>query len=111
MTVYQPDNWVILQIKNPDSDPIYKVLGGWSGSYLDGSSWRLNSGIERIEDKGNHWEVFGSSGSSYLCHKESEHLRLNNAGILASFQKKAAEVGSEILMIPIEKIMDQFLVK
>lgn len=103
MTVYLPDNWVVLQIKNPDMDPIFKVLGGWSGSYLDGSSWRLNSGIAEIRDQGDFWSVSGSSGSTYLCHKESEHLRLNIAGVLSGFQKKAIESGSEILMVPIEK--------
>jgi hypothetical protein len=30
---YIPDNWVILKIKG--SDPHYKVLAGWSGSYLE----------------------------------------------------------------------------
>ena len=43
-TMYKCDNWVI--VKSPsETDPHYRVLVGTSGGYLDGDSWRMNSGI------------------------------------------------------------------
>ena len=43
MSVYQPDNWIIVELPNNTG---YKILAGWSGGYLHGNSWRLNSGIK-----------------------------------------------------------------
>ena len=54
MSDYRPDNWVVIkftqQVKSGNTGygrtekVFYKVLGGWSGGYLDGDSWRMNSG-------------------------------------------------------------------
>lgn len=35
MSVYTPDTWVILEIQSA-GETFYKVLGGWSGGYLNG---------------------------------------------------------------------------
>lgn len=43
--VYTPDGWTIFHINN-NSAHTYKVLGTWSGGYLDGDSWCLSSGAE-----------------------------------------------------------------
>jgi len=48
--MYNPDNWVVIKMNG--DDPHYRVLAGWSGGYLDGDSWRMNSGITRVEDAG-----------------------------------------------------------
>ena len=77
--MYNPDNWVIIKIKS--KDPHYRVLAGWSGGYTIGDSWRMNSGITRVEDAGDHYNFYGSSGSCYSCHKESYTLRNNNVHI------------------------------
>ena len=76
MTDYNPDNWVV--IKMGVDDPHYRVLAGWSGSYLNGHSWRMNSGITRVEDAGERFNFYGSSGSCYNCHKDLYRLRMNN---------------------------------
>ncbi len=76
MTVYTPDSWVILRMTHKNQ-VTYKVLGGWSESYLYGSSWRLNGGIEKAEyDISNEqWRFYGSSGSVYIVNHESYGLR------------------------------------
>jgi hypothetical protein len=74
--MYTCDNWIVL--KAPD-DSHYRLLAGTSGGYLSGDSWRLNSGIIKFEDLGNHWAVHGSSGSIYKCHKNSYTIRMNCA--------------------------------
>jgi hypothetical protein len=85
MTEYNPDNWVV--IKMDGDDPHYRVLAGWSGGYLDGDSWRMNSGITRVEDAGDRFNFYGSTGSCYSCGKESYCIRMNNAHIWAQLQE------------------------
>ena len=60
MSEYLPDNWVVLKIKEGKLDSgFYKVLAGWSGGYLDGDSWRINSGITRVEDHETYYSFYG----------------------------------------------------
>ena len=73
---YIPDNWVIIKIKG--EDPHYRVLAGWSGGYTTGDSWRMNSGITKVEVRQDQYIFYGSSGSQYICHKDAYGLRKNN---------------------------------
>lgn len=77
--MYTPDNWVIIKITG--SDPHYRVLAGWSGGYLDGDSWRMNSGITDVTEDEDAYYFSGSSGSTYRCWKESYTLRMNNSHV------------------------------
>ena len=72
MSNYKPDNWVV--IKMDGDNPHYRVLAGWSGGYLHGDSWRINSCITRVEDDGDCYNFYGSSGSCYSCYKESYRI-------------------------------------
>ena len=80
MSEYTPDSWVILKIEN-ENETLYKVLAGWSGGYLDGDSWRMNSGITRVEEKPKHWDFYGSSGSVYKCYRKSYRLTMATSGV------------------------------
>lgn len=83
-----PDNWVILEIKPPHQvEPTHKVLAGCSGGYLTGDSWRLNSGITKIEETENAYYVHGYSGSVYKLFKDCEMLRFNNMGVFNKLVK------------------------
>ena len=84
MSNYTPDNWVV--IKMDGDEPHYRVLAGWSGGYLDGNSWKVNSGIVRVEIDGDYYRFYGLSGSCYSCHKESYCIRMNNAHIWTRLQ-------------------------
>ena len=92
MTISKPDNWVILKIDGNKASPFYKVLAGWSGGYLDGNSWRMNSGIVRHELKDNYWYFYGQSGSCYQCHVDSYQLRMNNTGIYNQLKEKHGDI-------------------
>ena len=97
---YSPDNWVILRIKEGKGTfPFYKVLGGWSGGYLDGDSWRMNSGITEVKKDDNYYYFYGYSGSCYRCNKESYMLRMNNAGVYESLKAKE-QFDGQIEMMP-----------
>ena len=80
MINYSPDNWVVLRLKG--DDPHYRILGG----YLDGSSWRLNSSVVKVEEDDTHFIFYGSSGSAYICGKNSYGLKMNTAYVWVQLQ-------------------------
>jgi hypothetical protein len=100
MSEYTPDNWVILKVKEGKYDPgFYKVLAGWSGGYLDGDRWRMNSGITRVEQDGDYYEFYGSSGSCYRCHKKGYRLTMANGGVYNSIKENEA-FENQITLMP-----------
>ena len=104
--MYTPDNWVIVKIAHPD-EVIYKILGGWSGGYLDGDSWRLNSGITKVEEDGDYFIFHGYSGSAYQCHKDAEALRHNCSGIFRMLQEQYPDkIFHFTLFIPLSLILN-----
>lgn len=92
-SVYRPNNWVVLKMSF-DGEVYYKVLAGWSGGFLDGDSWRMNSGITRVTHNSinfgeEEWyEFYGYSGSTYECGVNSYGLKMNNAHIYEQLKEK-----------------------
>lgn len=74
MSEYTPDKWAIVRITSPDNPPIYKVVGSFYGNFTGGDEWRMNSGIEKIVDTGDFYDVHGYSGSVYHCRKGCEGM-------------------------------------
>ena len=77
MSEYNPESWVIIKIVNDKTDAedlkvLYKVFGSWRGGFAGGDSWRLNSGITKVEEQPLGYVFYGSSGSAYYCYKEAE---------------------------------------
>jgi hypothetical protein len=93
--MYQPDNWVVIKIKG--DDPHYRILAGWSGGYTAGSSWKMNSGIVRVEEDEHYFNFYGASGSCYSCGKDSYCLRMNNAYIWDQLQE---QLGDKVELMP-----------
>jgi hypothetical protein len=92
---YNADNWVVLKFDG--DDPHYRVLAGWSGGYITGNSWRMNSGITKVEEDESFFYFYGSSGSRYRCNKEVYMLRMNTAGAWARLQELH---GDKVEMLP-----------
>jgi hypothetical protein len=83
-----PEGWVILKIEN--SPPVYKVFGSWTGGYLKGDSWRINSGISRVEEDLHYYYFYGYSGSCYKCKKNRYGAISSwNQSVLNSFIEKS----------------------
>lgn len=97
MTTYCPDNWVVIKFNT--KSPHYKILGGWSGGYLSGDSWRLNSGVVKMTTDKDFYNFYGSSSSVYTCHKENYCLRNNNAHIWEQLKNK---FGDKVELMPEE---------
>jgi ribosomal protein L21E len=104
MSDYNPDNWIILKM-SMNNDITYKILAGWSGSYLNGDSWKLNSGITKIEQDNEYFYFHGYSGSVYRCHKKSEIVRMNIAGVLNNYLEQYPD---NIKHIKSEQLLAEF---
>jgi hypothetical protein len=84
MSIYYPDNWIMI-FMNGD-DPHYRILAGWSGGYASGDSWKLSSGVTKVEEHDDYYSFTNHSGSVYHCGKNSYCLRMNNAYIWDKMQ-------------------------
>ena len=80
MIEYNNDNWVVLKFSG--NDPHYRVLAGYSGGYITGNSWRLNSGITKVEEDEAFFCFHSSSGSRYRCNKDSYMLMDEHCGYM-----------------------------
>ena len=100
MSEYNPDKWVMLKFNHNGKD-IYKVLASWYGGYARGDSWKLNSGVTKIEEDGQLYRFHGSSGSVYQCHKATYGMSAYTMGILSNFQKQVDETeGVTLELLP-----------
>lgn len=95
---YNPDAWVLVKITDPKSGEQHvRVCAGWSGGYLDGDSWKLSSGVVKVEQtNSDYYDFHNHSGSVYHCHKKSEGLRMCNGGI---YNRVVAELGAEDITV------------
>ena len=90
MTTYNPDKWVMLKFTTPKYT-VYKVLASWYGGFTRGDSWKLNSGVTKVEQDGDLYLFHGSSGSVYQVHKDAYGMSGYTMGVLSSFQKDVDE--------------------
>lgn len=99
---YTPDKWVILKFKS-DKQTYYKVLGSWYGGYTQGDSWRLSSGLERIEQDGDVLSMHNFSGSVYKVNKNSEGMHMTAGGIFAQAVEEGKKQGVEVTQVTVEE--------
>lgn len=104
---YCPDKWVVLRLTQPDGEVWFRLFGGWYGGYLHGDSWRANSGITKIVVKDDHYGVYGSSGSCYICYKEAEGLSGYMDSVLYGFQQAAHEQKAKVELCTIDQCMKE----
>lgn len=101
--MYIPDSWVKLRVEREGEPTEYKILGGTSGGYLDGDSWRINSGVER-ESRGEDengvmfTDYYGYSGSVYRCYDANNVIRMSIAGVLKTILEKGKGITMEELL-------------
>lgn len=90
MSEYNPDRWVMLKFDNK-GEVIYKVLATFYGGFTTGDSWKLNSGVTKVEEDGDFYLFSGYSGSVYRCHKQSYGMGGYTSSVYMSFQKQVEE--------------------
>jgi hypothetical protein len=102
MSDYNPDKWVVVKITGKDTPPVHKVFACWSGGYLDGDSWKLNSGIIKVTDKDDYFFFDGSSGSTYACRKGSYGTNIYGHGILNNLIDRIEKIDGKVEILPEE---------
>jgi len=109
MSTYTPDHWVIVKLEGEKvtGGVLYKVLAGWYGGYVGSDSWKLNSGITKIVDKGDYYVIEGYSGSRYLCFKDSERMSFYTASIFADLGASLKGDGT-LESVSVKSILDTF---
>jgi len=85
MNGYTPDRWVVLEVNN-GKETVNKVFAGWYGGYLDGDSWKLNSGNVAERELDDRWEFDGHSGSTYVCYKQNYGMNSYMSSVLHNWQ-------------------------
>jgi len=79
--MYSPDSYRVILIDTPTGQ-LVKVFASYSGGYLDGDSWRINSGTELITEDESHYFFHGYSDSIYKLRKDSTgHLNSYTCGV------------------------------
>ena len=105
-SIYTPNNWQLVRVTPKDTSAIYyRILAGWSGSFMYGSSWKLSSGCEQVIDEGDSWCVPQSSGSVYILRKNSEGDKLSTFGVLEDLMWEYPDIKLEI--VKMENILSE----
>ena len=91
MSEHTPDTWVIIKLVQDDGKVLHRVLGGWSESYLYGSSWRINSGITRVEQDVDMYHIHVRSGFVYHFQNNMQRLTMARAPTFAAIVDKLGE--------------------
>ena len=97
---YIPDKWVVVKIEGKEFPLTYKVFACWHGGYLDGDSWKMNSGITKVTKEDNFYQFKGYSGSVYSCNKKRYGATMYGYGVLDSIIKKSKESGVTVEIMP-----------
>ena len=106
MSDYTPDKWAIVHITSKDHPPIDKVVGSWYGNFTGGDSWRINSGIEKVVDTENVYEVHGYSGNVYYCKKGCEGMSAYTEMVMNNMATQLEEGGLGMMkVIDIKEIL------
>lgn len=94
-----PDKWVIIKIIYKSGEILYKVFASWYGGYLGSPSWKMNSGINIVEDYDTHFNFISYSGSCYQCMKGTYGTNMFSQNLLNTIIETAikADVSIEIL--------------
>lgn len=85
-----PDKWVIVEV-NSSQGKHRKVLGSWYGGYTGSDSYRFSSGITKIIDRGEHYEIENESGSVYLCNKNAEGMSAFTDSVYTHYKKELTD--------------------
>lgn len=100
MAEYNPDSWYIIKISDlKNNSHHYRILCSWSGSYLWGSSWKISSGIESVEDCGDHFVMPQTSGSVYRIYKTQQRMSGQMSSILSFYSERSEDMTIETVEI------------
>jgi hypothetical protein len=107
MSEHTPDLWTIVRITSKEHPQIDKVVGSWYGGFGGSDEWRMNSGIEKIEEYDTHYDIIGYSGSIYKCYKNSQGWSAYTNMAINNMAKQLEEKGLGMMkVIDIKEAID-----
>ena len=90
MSIYTPDRWQIVLLRNK-TESIKKVFAGWYGGYVNGDSWKLSSGIIDTKEFEDRYEFLNHSGSLYICYKQNQGMSSYMSSIMNRWVEDSKE--------------------
>lgn len=96
MNEYTPEKWVVVKIEGGEFPLTYKVFACWYGGYLNGDSWKMNSGITKVTKEDNYYLFEGYSGSVYKCHEKAYGTNMYGHVVLDNIIKKSKDAGVSV---------------
>ena len=106
--MYYPDEWCLVRIEG--TDPHWRVFGSWRGGYLDGDSWRLNSGVTSVQLTGSEKQILafsGHTGSVYECSIHAQGIRSPyNSSVLNNMAEKSQGTMLTVEPMSVEDILE-----
>jgi hypothetical protein len=106
MNTYFPDRWVVVKISSVELGTHYRVFGGWYGGFAGADSWKMNSGITKIDEYENHYDFHGESASVYSCNKHAYGMTNYMAQVFMSLKNQFEGTEDSIELIEWEKVLD-----
>ena len=101
MSNYTPDWWAIVRITFEDQQ-IDKVLASFYG---ESDSWRLSSGITKVDENDSHYQIHNHSGNTYTCYKNNEGMSQYAADEFENLQDSVKKGGGKIELLDIHAIL------
>lgn len=110
MSNYTPDTYQFIRVSSAnDRKIITKIFAVWAGGYLNGESWKLNSGVTKIIEEDGMLYVHGHSGSVYaISAHEQPPMTSYGSGILNKILDSAAKQNINIELISSEVAFREF---
>jgi hypothetical protein len=99
----EADKFVIVKIEE-GNNIFYKAILGWYGGYLGSDSYKVNSGISKLEEIDDYYLIHGYSGSMYKVYKKSMGFTSLTSQIYDSL-KEVAEINNFKIEL-VENIQD-----
>ena len=88
VNAYIPDYWCVVWIGVKEGQEHYRIFATWSGGYTTGDSWKLNSGIDAVEETDEAYIITGGSGSTYVCRKNSYGTNIYGSSMLRGWEEQ-----------------------
>ena len=99
MSEYTPDRWMIARITSKNHPPIDKIIGSWYGGFAGSDNWRFSSGITKVVEHDNHYEVHNHSGSIYKLFKGAEGTSAYTVSVINNMATQLEESGEGMMRI------------
>lgn len=107
--MYSPDTYQFIRISSGnDKEVVTKLFAVWTGGYLDGAAWKLNSGATKITKEDGMYFVHGHSGSVYAIPVEQPPMTSYGENVLEHITENADAVNIHIELISSEEAFKEF---